>query len=122
MSKKLISGFLVDVSNPTNTYAGKAVWDHTDGYQKIYDLLKCDTFTIATRKFGQFTFDIYLDDEGLLKNNQVLTGLSLDMKEQLVGNLFVVSHDDNGEVVSLTDNEIKYLHLYFIAGLLRYSF
>lgn len=121
MSKDLISGFLIDIRNPDKPYFGKAVWERKADWKSIYDLLDCSIFTIASRRFGKYKFDILLDDEGLLKT-KTITGLSIDKNEMLVGNLFVCNHNDDGEVVSLTDDEIKYLHLHVIAGLLRYSF
>ena len=122
MSKDFVSGFLVDVSNPDKPYVGKGVWKRADDWRSIYELLHCSTFTIATRRFGKYTFDIYLDDEGLLKQDQIVTAISNDMNEMLVGNLFIVSHDDDGEVVSLTDEQIRYLHLHVVSNVVRYSF
>lgn len=122
MSKQSISGFLVDVKDPNKSYLGKAVWNRDADWRSIYELLNCTTFTIATRRFGNYVFDIYLDDEGLLKQDQTVTGISTDMREMLVGNLFIVSHDDNGEVVGLTDDQIRYLHLFVVSDVVRYSF
>jgi hypothetical protein len=122
MSKQSISGFLVDVSKGNLSYVGKSVWKRDNDWRSIYELLNCSTFTIATRRFGNYVFDIYLDDEGLLKQDQIITGLSTDMKEMLVGNLFIVSHDDDGEVVGLTDEQIRYLHLHVVSNVVRYSF
>jgi hypothetical protein len=122
MAKQSISGFLVDVKYPNKPYVGKGVWNRDADWRSIYELLNCTTFTIATRRFGNNVYDIYLDDEGLLKQDQIVTGVSTDMREMLVGNLFIVSHDDNGEVVGLTDDQIRHLHLFVISDVVRYSF
>jgi hypothetical protein len=122
MSKEFISGFLVDVSKGGFPYIGKGVWKRNEDWRSIYDLLNCTTFTIATRRFGNYVFDIYADDEGLLKQDQIVTAISTDMKEMLVGNLFIVAHDDDGEVVGLTDEQIRYLHLHVVSNVVRYSF
>ena len=81
-----------------------------NSYKDFYPLLECDTFEIVTRCFNGHWLDIYCDDEGLFKNNEVsviTTNSKGKIVEQVVGNAFVVSHDDDGETISLTDEEIK---------------
>lgn len=81
-----------------------------NSYKDYYKVLNCDTFDIQTRKFGDEWLDIYCDDEGLFKENNkpsVLTFANGELVEQIVGNVFIVSHDDEGETISLTDEQIK---------------
>lgn len=96
-----IKGFLIDISN-SNPYIAEI-----DGSLKsIYKILNCSLFDIATRKIGDKYFDIYCDDEGLLKCSPVVSAMSANHEPMLVGNLFIVNHDDEGEMTSLTDEEI----------------
>lgn len=79
---------------------------------KIYSLLNCSTINIISRKFGDLWLDIVVDDEGLLKWNNLPSVYTLNKEtrqllEQIVGNVFVCGHDANGELVSLNDNEIQ---------------
>ena len=59
--------------------------------------------------------DIFADDEGLLKNNPKTTLLVTDKKTRikvltsLVGNLIFVSHDDEGNTLGLTDEQIAFI-------------
>lgn len=81
-----------------------------NNYKDFYPLLNCSTFDIQTREFNGEWLDIYCDDEGLLKTNpkpSILTFSNGELVEQIVGNVFIVSHDDEGETISLTDEQIK---------------
>lgn len=81
-----------------------------NSYKDFYPLLECDTFEIVTRCFNGHWLDIYCDDEGLFKHNEVsiiTTNSKGKIVERIVGNAFIVSHDNNGETISLTDEEIK---------------
>jgi len=58
--------------------------------------------------------DIYADDEGLLKENPKVTMLILDdkrqnVKEILVGNLVLAGRDEEGDIASLTDEQLDYI-------------
>ena len=58
--------------------------------------------------------DIYADDEGLLKENPKVTMLILDdkrqnVKEILVGNLVLAGRDEEGDIASLTDEQVDYI-------------
>ena len=81
-----------------------------NSYKDYYKILNCDTFDIQTRKFGDEWLDIYCDDDGLFRENNepsVLTFANGKLVEQIVGNVFIVNHDDEGETISLTDEQIK---------------
>jgi len=81
-----------------------------NSYKDYYPLLECDTFDIQSRNFNGKYLDIYCDDEGLFKkDNQVaIVTMSEDkIVEQIVGNVFITSHDNKGNTISLTEDEIK---------------
>lgn len=81
-----------------------------NSYKDYYKILDCDTFDIVTRKFGDEWLDIYCDDEGLLKSGNkpsILTFCDGNVVEQIVGNAFITSHNDDGDAISLNDEQIK---------------
>lgn len=97
-----VKGFMIDVEN-SNPYIAEI-----DGsIESYYQILKCDMFGIATRRIGESYYDIYCDDEGLLKCKPLVSAISSDHQPMLVGNLFVVKTNDEGETISLTDEEIE---------------
>lgn len=100
MSK--ITGVLIDVQKKTAVV-------HTmqsGALEEYYDILNCTTFDIASRKIGKNYYDIYCDDEGLLKINPIVSAVSPDRSPMLVGNLFVTKTDVEGETISLTEKEL----------------
>lgn len=105
---KKIKGILI---TPNQKETKPRVYElEVNSYKDYYPLLECDTFDIQSRKFGDKYFDIYYDDEGLFKednNPSILTYDGDTLVEQIVGNVFIVSHNDEGETISLTDEEIK---------------
>lgn len=81
-----------------------------NNYKDFYPLLDCSTFTVATRSFNDEWLDIYCDDEGLFKANNkpsILTFSNGELVEQIVGNAFIVAHDDEGDTISLTDEQVQ---------------
>lgn len=106
---KKIRGILV-TPNEAGTKPREYVLDYTN-YESLYPLLNCSTFDIQSRKFGNLGLDIYIDDEGLLKDNNKISLATVDDKnniiEVMVGNIFVVSHTENGDIKSLTSEEVK---------------
>ncbi len=106
---KYIKGVLI-----TPNEEGTKPREHTlevNTYEDFYPLLKCDTFEIVTRCFNGQWLDVYCDEEGLFKEHNETAIITMDSKntivEHIVGNVFIVSHDDEGETISLTDEQIK---------------
>jgi len=101
---KNIKGVFVDV----NARIVEPVTLHYNSYKDLYPLLNCETFDITRRKFGNQVYDVYCDDEGFLKDDWVPSAFSEEQPENdfLVGNLFVCSHTKNGDIASLTDEQI----------------
>ena len=80
-------------------------------YPDCNKLIDCDTIDIVRRYIGngKRLFDIVLDDEGKLKSNPIVSGISADFSETLVGNLLITSSTKLGEPIDLTDDDIKYI-------------
>lgn len=100
-----IKGVLVDV----NARTVKPFTLHYNNYKDLYPVLNCETLDVTRRKFGSQIYDVYCDDEGLLKEDWIPSAFSDAQPEYdfLVGNLFVCSHTSDGDIASLTDEQIK---------------
>ena len=82
-----------------------------NNFMDLYPVLDCDTFDVAMRKFGDNFYDIYLDDNGLGTDKGIaiftVSKTTHEILEMLVGNCFICNHDDKGDIISLTDDEVK---------------
>ena len=78
-------------------------------YKDFYPMLDCECFEIVRRKFGRNYYDVYCDDEGLLldKDPAIYTFHEDMVCEVIVGNCFVCKHDEEGETISLTEDEVE---------------
>ena len=106
---KKIKGVLV---TPNQKETKPRVYElKVNSYKDYYPLLECDTFDIQERKFGDHWLDIYCDDEGLFKEDNKPAIVTLQpgkgVVETIVGNVFIVGHNDEGETISLTDEQIE---------------
>lgn len=74
----------------------------------MYTLLDVSTIDIVSRKIGGKYYDIICDDEALLKDGLPLPSMvDSGFNIMLFGNLFVVSHDEEGNEVSLTQEDVS---------------
>lgn len=82
-------------------------------FEDYYKYLRCDCFDIPTRRIGKEKreFDIFCDDEGLLKFH-IPTAYNSKNQTMLVGNLIFSKTDSEGETISLTPEEIEYIKGY----------
>lgn len=106
-----ITGYFVD---PENFIAEPRTIDKSlEGY---YALLRCDCIDIPSRMIGDRRFNIICDDEGLLKENNVVSAFDRDGSPMLVGALFVVKFDGKEDVTSLTEEELDYVDFHIETG------
>lgn len=81
-----------------------------DRLESFYKLLECGCIDIVTRQIGGRAFSIVCDDEGTFKDDPYISAAGMTGVAQLVGPLFVVSADNaDGDLVGLSDSEIRYL-------------
>ena len=66
----------------------------------------CDLIDITCRRIGNTEYDIIVDDEGLLKGTPMVSAAYRSGEFALVGRLIVCMHDDGGNEVSLTEEQI----------------
>lgn len=114
MADRKITGILIDVWNETAEV--KTITADLDTY---YRTLNCSTITITARRIGYRSrkyYDIICDDEGLLVAPTKVSALGSMNRPELVGNLFICSHDEEGNEKSLTAADIKKIknHIFHI--------
>lgn len=98
----IVKGFLVDINNPKKS----DVVVFNDTLENIYEMLNVDVIDVAERQIGKHTYDIICDDEGLLKQNYP-SAFDSKGQVQLVGNLLLVNHDEEGNFASLTEEQVQ---------------
>lgn len=77
-------------------------------YTDIKDLLEISSpLTCVERKIGGQYYDIWCDDEGLLKDKKYLCGVATGNFEALCGNLLITHHDEEGNTTGLSEEEIE---------------
>lgn len=104
-----ITGVLITPNNK-GTLPRKYTMEYRD-YKDFYKVLECSTFDIQSRMFGYRWLDIYMDDEGKFKENNNVSVITVDDYnnpiEFIVGNVFIVGHNEKGDTVSLTKEELR---------------
>lgn len=95
-----------------------AVYVDRDNLEEIYKLLNCSTIDIVKRKFFGKEYFVVCDDEGLLKNNSIISTIIFDeehggIKQDLVGNLLIcnIEEDEDGELNLGSLEDLDYLNL-----------
>ena len=77
--------------------------------EEIHQLLHCECFALACRRVGDKRFGIYLDDDGLIKDEEPIVS-AIGFGEILVGNLLIFNIPIEGsEEQSLTKEDIALL-------------
>lgn len=110
---KIIKGILIDTTKPKNEikeHDFEQVKDATENLHNIYKMLNCDCIDVVERKFGKNVYDIYCDDEALLKGGTPILAIATYnqnnvLVEQIVGNVFICKHDGQGGMQALTPKE-----------------
>ena len=88
----------------------------TIDYLKMKEYLQIDSpITCVERKIGSKYYDLWLDDEGLLRDEEsrIVSGVLMNegSTELLIGNMLILKHDEEGNSIGLTDEEIKELKM-----------
>jgi len=72
--------------------------EYSGNYKEIYSLIDCRTFDVAMAKENN---DLYLDDEGLFKDNQKYFRM-VELGANYAGKGLILAHDDAGESIATT--------------------
>lgn len=91
------------------------VIDIEDNLKVFYKLIGCEYVDITRRKIGDKYYDIICDDEGLYKENPIISAVDNTYKPMFVGNLIISKADDEGELIDLSENDIKQILRHTIA-------
>lgn len=95
-------GMLINVKKENATLVN---YETLEDMQKLVDT---DCITIVSRKIGNSFFDIVCDDEGLLKNEPIISAYNRNLEPELVGNLLITKYDfENENNVNLSVEDIK---------------
>ena len=91
-------------------------------YKEIGNSCNCIDIPFVSREYAKRRIDLILNDEGKLiaEERQVITGLIIDFAntdneyrpeviDYIVGNYLLMSHDEDGEIISLTDEQVEYI-------------
>ena len=98
-----ITGIFVDTKN--KTASAITVDDELETY---YKLLDCKWIEIAPRKIGNTLVNIICDEEGLLKQDPLMSAVDSIGNGMLAGSLFITGlADDEGDLTSLTEEDQK---------------
>lgn len=89
-----------------NPVKGVKTVEYSD-YRDLYPHLECEHFDITNRIIGGKVFDVICDDEGLLKDNPVVSMVDMAFNPMLVGNLIFANHDADGNTTSLSQEDIR---------------
>lgn len=78
--------------------------------QDYYNELGCDCFDIAVRDIQGKKYDLYVDDIGWFRDKPIPSAVDSDNNVMLVGNIIFANHDNEGNTISLTDEDIEHIH------------
>lgn len=72
----------------------------------FYEQLGCECFDITQRLIGGKCFDVFCDDIGFYRDDPVISAVDSNGLPLLVGNLIFANHDQEGNTVSLSDEDV----------------
>lgn len=89
------------------SHALPKVIDIEDELEVFYELIGCRCIDIVQRKIGHKYFDVICDDEGALVEDPVVSAVDTQFRHMLVGNLIISKSDGEGNLIDLSDADIK---------------
>lgn len=111
MKEKAIRGLFYNSENGT---LKEVVFKNFDEMRDVG--LKCSCASVITRYINKKPYDIWFDDEFLLKLDEnepnEVSGTCLDANETLFGNLFITVYSDCEYIQSLTSDDIFNIMFY----------
>ena len=116
-SKSPLKVFTLEVTNETNTISPHVRHLAPANVLKdLYKVLNCDLVTCVEIKVGGKFFDVWADDEALLKDKPV-PNLYVDDELIFFGSAAFAKTDEDGEMVGLDSDEIHLLWDFYLAQL-----
>ena len=108
-TKKEITGLLFSSGGENK------VVHFVDELENLYELINCEMIEMPVRKIGDREYVFIVDEEFLLKQqDEVIEATAVWTEDQLVkevllGNVLVCKETKNGQLKSLSDDDIEYI-------------
>lgn len=105
MADKMIKVMVLDTKaeSELDEFTVREIKDDLDTF---YDIIGCRCIDIPRRQIGGEYYDIICDDEGLLKDYPQVAIVDKSLQPMIVGTIIITKSDDEGELVSLSDEDI----------------
>jgi len=100
--EKIMKVFVLDTEDQSFNFV-----ETEGGLSEWYRLLHCDLIDITERKIGGKYFDVICDDEGLFKENPIISAITDSGEARLVGSIAICNHDGEGHETGLTWEDEK---------------
>ena len=106
--------FTLEVNTETNSITPHVRYISPDNVLKdLYKILNCDIVTCTEIEVNGELFDVYSDDEALLKESPV-PNLYIDNDLIIFGSVAFAKADEEGKLVGLTSEEIHLLWDFYL--------
>lgn len=103
--EKSINGLLIRVGEKENSVSRVTLDGTLEGY---YDALGCSTIDIPARRIGSRQYAIVCDDDALSKSPVIPSCISArEHTSAIFGSAFICNFGENGELASLTDEDVR---------------
>lgn len=101
--------FTLEYDNATNSISPHVRYISPDNVlQNLYEILKCDMVTCTKITINGKLFDVYSDDEALLKDKPA-PNLYIDDDLIIFGSVAFTKSDDEGKLVGLSSDDVHLL-------------
>ena len=101
--------FTLEYDNATNSISPHVRYISPDNVlQNLYEILKCDMVTCTEITINGKLFDVYSDDEALLKDKPA-PNLYIDDDLIIFGSVAFTKSDDEGKLVGLSSDDVHLL-------------
>jgi hypothetical protein len=106
--------FTLEEKNKSFTRQTRTLPDTGNQLKTMYEILQCEIVDMREFEYKGQIFDVWFDEEFLLNENPNIVTLILgELKPNafttICGNLLFAKHNDEGETVGLTEDEIRLL-------------
>ena len=102
--------FTLEYDAATNSISPHVRYISPDNVLKdLYEILKCDLVTCTEIEVNDKRFDVYSDDEALLKDKPAPPNLYIDDDLIIFGSVAFAKADEKGKLARLTREEVHLL-------------
>ena len=106
--------FALEVNSASNSITSHVRYISSENVLKdLYRILNCDLVTCTEIEVNGKLFDVYSDDEALLKE-KTIPNLYIDDDIIIFGSVAFAKTDEEGKLVGLTHDEVQLLWNFFL--------